>query len=349
MGGVSGTVVALAARMRASVLLASVSALVLSFTAGCAVKDTAGNGKSGLLEFSPPSEPLAVGVQAPVRVTRPDQGVHVCIKGCVDVDPNVLAIDEATCDDGACDVVPSPSGLGIVARREGSLTLRIKGRDGSTSISDSFTLTAKTPASVVVVPDVRPHDAEGTLGLAPGLFVNVRAEVRASNGEKLAHDLAAEVFTARGAMAVVPSEPEGTISRRFESKAQGSGEVEVSVGPLRGALPVVVTNPESTHVSLELYRYAEGRGSSEVQKGPIVLERATYPAFALIARDARGQAYFTGARYVATKSEPLVSSYPAPETAPIFYLRTSDETPETFVAAFGGQTVSLPVVVEPSK
>jgi hypothetical protein len=335
--------------MRASVLLASVSVLVLSSAAGCAVKDTAGNGDSGLLQFTPPDEPLAVGVPAPVSVTRPNQGVHICIKGCVDVDPNALAIDEATCDDGACEVVSSSSGLGIVARREGSLTLRIKGRDGSTSLTDSFTLTAKSPASVVVVPDVPPHDAEAPLGLTPGLFVNLRAEVRASNGEKLAHDLAAEVFTARGVMAVVPSETEGSISRRFEAKGPGAGELEVAVGPLRGALPVVVTNPESAHVSLELYRYTDGRASSELQKGPIVLERSTFSAFALIARDARGQAYFTGPRYVATKSEPLLSSYPDPSTSPLFYLRTSDETPETFVAAFGGQTVSLPVVVEPSK
>lgn len=346
---VSGTVVAKSAAMRASLCLCSFVALSLSAVAGCAVKDTAGNGASGLLEFSPPDEPLAVGVPAPVRVTRPNQGVHVCIKGCVDVDPNALVIDEATCDDGACEIVPSSSGLGIVARREGSLTLRIKGRDGSTQLTDSFTLTAKTPASLVVVPDVRPHDAEGTLGLTPGLLVNVGAEVRSQSGEKLAHDLDAEVYAATGAMTVVPSESTSAVSRRFEAKAPGVGEVGVTLGPLRAALPVVVTNPEAAHVSLEVYRYAGRRAAGELQKGPIVLERSSYPAFALIARDARGQAYYTGARYLATKSEPLLSSFPEPTTAPIFNLRTSDETPETFVAAFGGQTVSLPVVVEASK
>ncbi len=349
---VSGTVVALAGGMRASVFFAS-SFLVLCASAsalvGCAVKDTAGNGASGLLEFSPPDAPLAVGVPAPVRVTRPDQGVHVCIKGCVDLDPNVLTIDEATCDDGACEVVPSASGLGVVARREGSLTLRITGRDGGKTITDSYTLTAKAPASLVVVPDVRPHDAEGTLGLVPGLVVRLSCEVRGPAGEKLAHDLGAEVYSASGAVAVRPSETEGSISRTFEAKAPGAGEVAVTVGPLRGALPIAVTNPESTHVSLELYRYADGRASSELQRGAITIERSAFPAFALVARDARGQAFFTGARYVATKSEPLVSSYPAPETTPIFYLRTSEETPDTFVAAFGGQTLSLPVVVAPSK
>ncbi|MBK6460909.1 MAG: hypothetical protein IPF92_07865 [Myxococcales bacterium] len=320
--------------------------LSLSAVAGCAVKDTAGNGESGLLEFSAPDEPLAVGVPAPVRVTRPNQGVHVCIKGCVDLDPNALAIDEVTCDDGACEVVSSRGGLGIIARREGAFTLRIKGRDGSTAIADSFTLTAKAPASLVVVSDVRPHDPAGTLGLAPGLLIQLGAEVRSSSGEKLAHDVDAEVFAATGAMARAPSETGGAASRRFEAKAPGSGEVTIAVGPLRGALPVVVANPESTHASLELYRYAEGRASSELQKGPIVLQRSSYSAVALVARDARGQAYFTGSRYVATKSEPLVSSFPVHATAPIFYLRTSDETPDAFVAAFGGQSVSLPVAVE---
>lgn len=69
---------------------------------------------------------------------------------------------------------------------------------------------------------------------------------------------------------------------------------------------------------------------------------------ALVARDAAGQAYFTGARYVATKSAPLVASSPPPETSPVFSLRASDDTPATFLAAFGGQTLTLPVVVEDS-
>ncbi len=332
--------------MRASVSLGFALTLLAATSGGCALKDTAGNGQSGVLQFSAPAEALAVGVPAVVIVSRPDQGVHVCIKGCVDVDPNVFTVDQATCDDNACEVVPASSGLGIVARRAGELTLRIRGRDSGSAITDTFVLTAKAPAAVTVVPDVRPHDAEGTLGLAPGLRVTLAAEVRSASGEKLAHDREAAVFEAKGAVQLIPIEgASGPSPRTFEAKVPGAGEVGVVLGALRGVMPVVVADPAAPHASLELHRYAPGRASSELQRAPLVLESSSSASFALVARDARGQAYFTGARYVATKSEPLVSSYPPPESAPIFVLRAREVPPEAFVAAFGGQSLSIAVAV----
>ncbi len=343
-GFVRGTVVAKSRRVRPFSTFAFASLTLLAAATGCAVKDSAGNGQNSALHFDAGDHALAVGVPALVRVNRPKQGVHLCIKGCVDVDPNSFSLDEATCDDGACEIVPATGGLGVVARREGSFTLRVKGRDGSTPIEDAFVLTAKTPAALVLLPSMRPYDTDGILGIAPGLQVGFDTAVRTASGEPLAHDESFVREEASGAIALVEAEPNGTPAHAFVAKSAGMGRIVLTLGPLRADTAIAVADPEAPHASLELVRYSEDRSSTTPVRDSLVLEPSAHPTFALIARDARGQSYFTGARYVATKSEPLVSSFPS-LASPVFVLRPYEDVPDTFVAAFGGQRVSLRVDV----
>lgn len=332
--------------MRAVSLVSSVAVFALAaFTQGCTVKAASGNGDDRVLRFSTGEAPLAVGVPARMSITSPDQGLHTCVKGCLPIDPNgSFIVDQASCDEDACTVTIDWPNVILVAKREGALKLRVTGHDGNASRTDSFTLSAKAADKLTIVPQVAPRGPR--LGVVPGLSMSFKTEVRDANGVLLNHDPMQVEVSAEGAVSVEAPDREAYRDAELTGSAAGSGKVSAAIGPLTTTLEVAVANPEAAYASLELLRYEDG-GVASV-KETLELESSASVRFALVVSDASGQGYFTGSRYVATKSGALLSSFGA-ATSPTFYLYAKSDVPDTFTAAFGGASLSLPVIVAPRK
>lgn len=332
--------------MRAVSLASSVAVVALAaFTQGCAVKAASGNGDERVLRFSTDEAPLAVGVPARINISSPDQGLHTCVKGCLPIDPNgSFIVDQASCDEGACTVTVDWPNVTLIAKREGTLKLRVTGHDGNASRTDSFTLSAKRAERLVIVPEVAPRGSK--LGVVPGLGVSFKTEVRDPNGELLNHDPMQIDVSAEGSVSVEAPDRSAYRSAELVGTTPGTGKVDVTIGPLTTTLEVVVANPDAAYPSLELLRFEDG--GAAIVKDALELESSARVRYALVASDGTGQGYFTGSRYIATKSGALLSSY-GDVGSPTFYLYASREAPDTFTAAFGGASVSLPVTVAAKK
>lgn len=298
-----------------------------------------------MLRFSTDKAPLAVGVPARINISSPDQGLHTCVKGCLPIDPNgSFVVDQASCDEDACTVTVDWPNVSLVAKREGTLKLRVTGHDGNASRTDSFTLSAKRAESLVVVPEVAPRGPK--LGVVPGLRVSFKTEVRDANGERLNHDPMQIEVSAEGSVSTEAPDRADYRDAELVGTRPGDGKVTVSLGPLSATLRVVVANPDATYPSLELLRFDDG--GEAVVKDSLELESSARLRYALVASDGAGQGYFTGSRSIATASGGLLSSY-GEVAAPTFYLYASDGAASTFTAAFGGASISLPVTVAGKK
>jgi hypothetical protein len=332
--------------MRAVSLASSVAVFALAaFTQGCTVKAASGNGDDRVLRFSTDEAPLAVGVPARMNITSPDQGLHTCVKGCLPIDPNgSFVVDRASCDEDACTVTVNWPDITLIAKREGALKLRVTGHDGNASRTDSFTLSAKRADKLVIVPEVAPMGP--ALGIVPGLRASFKTEVRDANGALLSHDSRRVEVSAEGAVSVEAPDREGFRDPELVGAAAGKGKVKVVIGPLSSTLEVVVADPDAAYSSLQLFRYEDDEATTV--EGALELTSDAGVLHSLVAFDSAGQGYFTGSRYVSTRSGALLSSY-GDVTSPTFYLRTSREAPDTFTAAFGGATLSLPVTLAAKK
>ena len=147
-----------------------------------------------------------------LNVGAPDEGLHLCVEGCVPVDQNgSFVIEKASCEDGSCTTDLRSGALFVTATRAGSVRVVVSGRDPNAARSDAFTLTAETPKRIVLVRSDGLFANARPFGLMPGLELEFGIDVRGEDDAQLTFDASRVVVRTEGGIDLVGETNHGEV------------------------------------------------------------------------------------------------------------------------------------------